>query len=357
MHAEARGRALRADRRVTDDGAAGLARDLADVAQRHRLVLAGVLACRADLAVLPGHGFLRDLPELCRALAGLLDDRPRRLDGRHAAREGRAAAASEEVVAERARVRDDRADLVDVDLQLLCRHHAERGAQAADVRRAGHERERAVLVELERHGRLAADVEPEAGRDAATLVWAERRLPVVALLGGFEALDEADGPELRSVSGLRAFLGGVLEPEIDRIDTELLGQLVDDALDAVGRDRATGSTVRRNLRAVRHHVEADDLHVLEVVVGEGAHARRLHRAALESTGLQDDLALGGRDATVLLGAHLHADGAARGGAGRFEDFLTAHDHLDGPVRLLRERQRKRLEVDHRFAAEPAADLR
>ena len=135
-------------------------------------MLAGVGAGRAHAAVLVLDGILGQLPQLGGALAGFLHDLARGLDRRHAAREGRAAAAGEEVVAELAGVADLDADLVEVDAELLGRHHAQRGAQAADVGRAGRQRQRAVLVELQRHGGLAADVEPEAGGDAAALVLA-----------------------------------------------------------------------------------------------------------------------------------------------------------------------------------------
>src|SRR5581483_3990980 len=131
-------------------------------------------------------------------------------------------AAGQEVVTKGAGVSDDRSDLGDVDAKLLSRHHGERSTQASDVRGAGHQRQRSVLVELQRHGGLATDIEPEAGRDAATLVLAEWRLPVRAILGGFQPLDEADRAEFRTVGGLGAFLGRVLEAQLDGINAELL---------------------------------------------------------------------------------------------------------------------------------------
>ena len=118
-----------------------------------------------------------------------------------------------------------------LDAEFLRRHHAQRSAQAADVRRAGRQVERAVLVQRQRDGGVTADVEPEAGSDAAALVGAERCFPVIALFGSFESLDHADRAEAWAVSGLCAFLGGVLEAELDRIDVERLGHLVHDAFD------------------------------------------------------------------------------------------------------------------------------
>src|SRR6267378_669112 len=82
---------------------------------------------------------------------------------------------------------------------------ASHSLQARDVRRAGHERHGAVLVDRQRRARLAADVEPEAGGHAAALPLPERRVPVLGLLDRVERLLETDGPEFRAVGRLGPF--------------------------------------------------------------------------------------------------------------------------------------------------------
>src|SRR5262249_60654055 len=82
---------------------------------------------------------------------------------------------------------------------------------AADVDRADGERDRAVDMHVQRHRGLAAEIEPEAGGHAATLVAAERSRVVRVPLGRLEAVDEADAVVLRAVRGFRALLGRVLQ--------------------------------------------------------------------------------------------------------------------------------------------------
>ena len=209
----------------------------------------------------------------------------------------------------------------------------------------------------QRHRRLAADVEPEAGGDAATLVLAQWRAPVRMRLGGLQRLDHADRPELRPVGGFRALLGRVLEAQLDRVHADLAGDLVDHALDRELGDRPARRAIGRDLRPVRHHVVADDLDVLQVVGRVGAHAARLHRRAGKGAGLVLELGFRGDDAPVLLGADLDAHVRARGRARGAEHLLARHHHLHGAPGLLGQRQCDRLEVDHGLAAEAAADLR
>ena len=61
-----------------------------------------------------------------------------------------------------------------------------------DLGAAGDDGDRAVLVHMHRAGGLAADVEPEAGGDAAALVRPERSRVVRMRLGDFQGRDVAD---------------------------------------------------------------------------------------------------------------------------------------------------------------------
>src|SRR5689334_12773038 len=110
------------------------------------------------MPVFPDHLVESNLPDLRSALAQLAYDVARGLDHRHAARECDAAAAGEKVVAERARVADDRSHFVDLNAELFGGHHRERCARAADVGRTGHQGDRAVIAEIEDGAGFSADV-------------------------------------------------------------------------------------------------------------------------------------------------------------------------------------------------------
>src|SRR5262249_47019098 len=252
---------------------------------------------------------------------------------------------------------DDRAPLPVRYPELVGGHVRERGAQPADVGRAGHQRHGAVLVDGQGRTGLAADVEPEARGHAAALPLPERRVPVLGLLDRVERLFQTERAELRAVRGLGALARRVHHAELNPIDSELLGDLVDHALDRELGDRRAGRAVGRHLRAVGDDVVADDLDVLHVVRRVSTEDTRLHRRALERARLVLELGEAGDELAVLRGAHLDLDGGARGRARGLEDLLARHDHLHRTLGLPRERQGQRLQIDDGLAAEAAADLR
>src|SRR5262249_22020202 len=195
-----------------------------------RLDLPGERPERPSRAVLELALTRLGLPELAGPRAELGLDLLGRFHDRHRARERRAAAAGEEREAERAGIADDRAHLLVGDPELVGGHVRERGAEPADVGRARHQGDGAVLVDRQRRAGLAADVEPEARGHAATLPLAERRVPVLGLLDRVERLFQTERAELRTVRGLGALARRVHHAELDAVDPELLGDLVDHAL-------------------------------------------------------------------------------------------------------------------------------
>ncbi len=189
--------------------------------------------------------------------------------------EGAAAAVGHVVVAQAGGVGDDRLDLLIGDAELLRRHQRQRRARAADIDRSDGERDRAVHADVEVGAGLAAEVEPEAAGHAAALVLAERRLHVRMVLRRLQRRADADRAVDRAVGGSGAFLGGVLDPELDRIHADLLGQLIDRAFDRKGRHRRRRRAIGRGLRPVDQHLVADGLDVLEIVAGERGHGAEL----------------------------------------------------------------------------------
>ena len=138
------------------------------------------------------------------------------------------------------------------DAQRLGQLHGDAGARAADVGRAFDQRHGAVVVDAGRAARCAADVEPEAAGDAAAAVLAR---PAATSSGRCSCaasrhFDEADARIDGAVDAARPLLGGVLQPELDRVDAELLGQLVDDLLAGERRLRRAGRAVGLRLGLV-----------------------------------------------------------------------------------------------------------
>src|SRR6185312_13332375 len=164
------------------------------------------------------------------------------------------------------------------------------------------------------------------------------------------------GVEGDAIGRLGALLGGVLQAELDRIHAELLRQHVERRFDGPRRDRRAGGAIGRDLGPVADDVEADDVHVVDVVAGIRAHAGRTDRRAREGARLHLDDAFGGDDAAVFFSADLDPNVAARSRAGGAEHLLARHGHLHRLARLLRQADRQRLEIDDRLAAEAAADF-
>src|SRR5262249_2189990 len=122
------------------------------------------------------------------------------------------------------------------------------------------------------------------------------------------------------------------------------------------RNRRAGRPIGCDLGAVAHHVVADDVDVIDVVAGEGAHAGRPDRRARKGARLHLHRAFGGDDAAGLGGTELDVDVAARRRTGGAEYLLARHHHLHRLAGLLRQADGDRLEVDDGLATEAAADF-
>ena len=357
MGAEAGAGAARGELRMAVDGAAGGRRGRGDLRQGQRFEIPRVAARRAGPAIVPHHRVDGDVPLLRGAAAHFLDALLRRIDHGHAAGEGHAAAAGQETVADGTGVGDDGTDLRDVDAEHFGGHDGHGGAAAADVRVPRRDGRGAVFVDVHFGARFAADVEPEAGGDAASLLRPQLGLVVRVVFRRGEGFDIADGAEFGAVGGLRAFLRGVFLPQFDGVHPDLAREFVDDAFDPEFGDRRAGSAVGGDFRAVGHHVVADDEDVLQIVGREGGHAAGADGGAGIGAGLVFQLGLGGDDASVAGDADLDAGRRARSGTAGPEDFLAGHRHAHGAARLFRQQDGDGFEIDKGLAAEAAADLR
>src|SRR5262249_46846582 len=151
---------------------------------------------------------------------------------------GDAAAAGDVGVADRVGVGDDRADVLGADAQRLGELHGDGGACAADVGGAFDQADGAVRVDAGGGAGLQADVEPEAGGDAAAAVGASERRGVVRVpLRRLRGLDHADSRVDRPVGAARALTGAVSDAEVQRVNLQPLADLVHDRL---GGERGVG---------------------------------------------------------------------------------------------------------------------
>ena len=352
---ERRTRHRRIHRRAPDDRAAGLRELGGNLGHRQRRPLVG--RChRHHTPMLPARLVHRDAPDLCRAATQLLAHVARRIDHRHAGRVADAAAGGDLGEAGRVGVGHTRPHTLHRNAQFLGHHHRLRGARAADVRVAGDHRGAAVAAEHHRRAGAHAGVEPEAAGEAAPDARGDRSLPVLTGLHPFEHGAEADGTVRRTVGREVPLRDGIREPDLDRIETERGGDLVDGRFDGERRHRRSRCAVRRHLRLVDDDVVGVDVEVGDVVGREHAHRTGARGRAAIGTRLVIERCGRRHDRAVLLRTELHADLRRRRRAGGAEHLVAGHHHLHRPLRLTRQHHCERLEVDRNLAAEAAADL-
>ena len=181
-------------------------------------------------------------------------------------------------------------------------------------------------------------------------------LPVLAVLGRLQALTRPIARIDGAIDAPGALLGRVLEAELDRVDAQLLGQLVDDLLAGEGRLRGPRRPVGLGLGLVVDHVEAINPGVWQVVATEDAHGTRADHPAGKGSAVVSQPGFAGRELALLRRAELDADERARRGAGCLEDLVALHDHLHRPAALAAQEGRDRFQVDGDLASEAAADL-
>ena len=356
VHGERSAGALRVQAGAAEERAAGAAGAAGDVRQRQGLHVRVHARLGHGFAIHPIHLLGVQIPRQGGAPFALGDDVLAGLHHRHAGGEGGAAAAGDVAKASALGVAHMGLDLLVRNAQRLRRHQRHAGARAADVRAALHHGDHAVLGDAHFRARLHADVEPEAHRHAAPGAFGNGLQVVRMLLGGAQAFLQADGRERGPVRRLRAFVGGVLEAQVDGIHRELAGEFVDGAFHGVHGLRRPRRAVGAHLGLGHQHVVAFDHQVRHFVGCQHGHAAGADGSAGEGARLVRQPSARGGEGAVLLGADLHLAPRGGGGAGGAEHFLAAHRHLHRPAGQLREFHRQRLQVDGRLAAEAAADF-
>ena len=162
---------------------------------------------------------------------------------------------------------------------------------------------------------------------------------MLGILERLADLDKADPAVLRSDNLAGALLGGVFDPEVDRIDSALLGQFVHHTLRrerGVGR---AGSPVGGGFGPVDDHIVAVDQEVGDVVGRDHAHRAGTHRRTRKSAGLERQQDFRRGNFAVLGGAHLDLHPGARGRTGGAQNFGAGHHQLYRMAGLSGQQQR------------------
>ena len=152
------------------DRIAGLVHPCGELGEGERLAVRAV-----QIAVFEANVGGVAFPDAGGPLAHPLFDFLTRFDDGHPGRHRHATASRHVVVPHAVGVGDQWVDVFGRDAERLGQLHGEGGPRSADVGRAFDERHLAVAVDVHRHRRLEARVEPEPAGDAAT---ARELLPV-----------------------------------------------------------------------------------------------------------------------------------------------------------------------------------
>ena len=146
-------------------------------------------------------------------------------------------------------------------------------------------------------------------------------------------LGEANGGKDRPVDASGALLGGVQEPEVERIHPNLLRQVIDHRLRGELGVRRARRAVGVRRRLVDENAKALHIPVLDVVGRKHAHAASPNHRAGVCPGLVCKHRLGRSDLALLRRSHLYCDVRTGRRAGGFQILRPSHDDLDRAVRL------------------------
>ena len=285
----------------------------------------------------------------CNVLGGLVSGPARGERG--------AASAGQEGEAHRVGVSHRRMDVLGGNAEHFSGLHCNGRSAARQIGGAFDQGRRAVGVYGDGATGVKADAAREPDRDASATVWPFKRRRVVGMVfHRLQHLDAADESVGWTFGPWSALFGRVPEPELNRIDSEAVGDVVDHRLNGERGVGGAGRAIRLGLGFVRQHVKAVDRHVRNVVRDEDAHCRNRDQRTREAAGFVRQRRLGRGDGALLGRAYLDFDVRARSRSCALKDLLARHHHLHWLARLLREERRHGIEVQGGLAAEPAADL-
>ena len=159
-------------------------------------------------------------------------------------------------------------------------------------------------------------------------------------------LDHLDGAEGRHRPGhaLVSLDERVLAPQLQGVEAELGGELVDERLDGEGRGRGSRPPVGTEREAVRLHAVAANVDRLPPVrAGDEQRRDPLDAPARVRAAVDDHPAADARQRAVLLRADLELGHLRRGGVRGREVLLPRHHEANGPAQRERRARGQRLD--------------
>ncbi len=238
--------------------------------------------------------------------------------------------------------------------------HRVHGDAAVHVRFQVDRRLRHLGGEVDRAVR-AGDVEPAAEPDAAAVrELAELLLPTARALRSVQALQERRRRDAELVDGRRVRRQGVAAPQVERVDAQLLGELVEGDLHRVADVRAAVRAHRTARRLGRVHPASLVAEVRDPVRPHRQHAVVVRRDGAERApraAVDERFDVVGEETPLGVRRDAHVVARRVAAVVRVEDVLPVEEHLHRTAGLERQRGAGDLVRQRvRLPAEPPADL-
>ena len=254
------------------------------------------------------------------------------------------------------RVGRDDADLLDRDPERLGDERREGRVRAGHVGEGADERHAAVVVEPAGRAGRVRGAEPDSGGEAHPLAGRKllAALPELVVAQALEALARAEDPPGLSVRPEIAFGGEVGHAEVERVDPQALGELVEERLQRERGGRRSRGAVGAEADPVRLDAVGADVVGLPAVdaadkgCGHALDAPFVHGAALEG-----DARLEAGQLTAAPRSDAQLDEATGCRVRRHEVFAAGERHAHGALQRKRGADGKRLD-EPELAAERAS---
>ena len=229
----------------------------------------------------------------------------------------------------------------------------------AHVDRAGDDRQLAVGVQAATRGRGLEPSGPPADRDADALAVGQgaAALPQRVRAQALQALGGAEDREGVAVEPLVALAQHVAQAQLDRVEAQLGGQLVDERLDGEGRRRRRRRAIGAEADAIRQDPIGGDVAGLPAIRARGEHGgERLEAELVVAAAVEDDAPAHAGQVALGRRARLELDDLAGRRVGRGEVLDARQGQADGALEAHAGGGRQRL-GDHQLAPEGAAQRR
>ena len=248
-------------------------------------------------------------------------------------------------VADRIGIGRSRSDLLHAEPQLLRYQHGHARTCPRHIHRPCGQGDGAIGVDTDRTGGPLARIPPITMCHTTPTMGTFKRCAVVGMAAsGPEYFTGADPGMYRPIDPPGALLRAVHQPELQRIHTELLRQLIHHHLDGEGSLRSAGCTIGPALGLVDDNIISVDLAMGHIIGGEGHTGGRLDKGPWIGPGLVVEVGLGGSDSAIARRPNLDMDHRSWRRTCGQEHLGSGHDHLDRSSGFSREQCDQRLHI-------------